>query len=218
MIVVEKKVVEEVEEYKMTTIKYTQKDDCGVFEFTNSHPTIVNAFRREILDEVETFAISDIEMEINTSPLQDETIAHRLGLIPLVSNEKENYINIKEDKAGEIGSKKSVINFSLEKEGKGTILSSDIKFDNSNVRVAIDNIPITKLFKEKDKLKLTGRVILGCGKEHTKWSPAHTYLKESGKDKIQLFVEGFGQLSEKTIFNNVIENFIGRIEKLEAKL
>jgi DNA-directed RNA polymerase I and III subunit RPAC1 len=47
------------------------------------HPSIANAFRRIILSEVPSMAIERVRMMNNTSILQDEFLAHRLGLIPI---------------------------------------------------------------------------------------------------------------------------------------
>ncbi len=44
---------------------------------------MANALRRILISEVPTLAIEFVEFHENTTVLQDEYIAHRLGLIPL---------------------------------------------------------------------------------------------------------------------------------------
>lgn len=50
-----------------------------------------NTLRRIIICEVPTMAIEFVNIKENTSPLHDEFLAHRLGLIPLYSNTVENF-------------------------------------------------------------------------------------------------------------------------------
>lgn len=69
-------------------------------EFVHNHPfdscfslvgidaSTANAFRRILLAEIPTLAIEDVFMFNNTSIVQDEVLAHRLGLIPLKGNRK----------------------------------------------------------------------------------------------------------------------------------
>ena len=47
---------------------------------------IANSFRRILLSEVPTMAIDRVYIYNNTSVIQDEVLAHRIGLIPLKAN------------------------------------------------------------------------------------------------------------------------------------
>lgn len=192
-----------------------QKDDIAVFNFKDTHPTVVNSFRRIILDEVPTFAIEDVEFVKNESPLYDETVAHRLGLVP-ISTDLKSY-NFKQNcKCKGVGCALCEVKMTLKSEGNGYILTDAIKSNDPKVAVVDKEIPITKLFGEK-AIEANLTAVLGRGREHAKWAPAHTYLKQSGKS-IDLFVEPFGQLSAKDIYNNAIDILVAKIKDLEGEL
>ena len=66
-------------------VRRLDKNYCE-FLLTNTDASAANALRRVMLADVPTIAIDLVEIEINTTVLNDEFIAHRLGLIPLVSH------------------------------------------------------------------------------------------------------------------------------------
>lgn len=64
-------------------------DDYCEFVLSNTDVSVANALRRIMIAEVPTIAIDLVEFENNTTVLNDEFLAHRLGLVPLVSDEAD---------------------------------------------------------------------------------------------------------------------------------
>jgi DNA-directed RNA polymerase subunit D len=155
-------------------IKVLEKDDTSMrLLIRGVDIPYVNALRRLITSEVPCMAIDEIVMIENSSVLQDEMIAHRLGLIPL-KTDLESY-NLPEDCPckSEFGCNLCRVTLALDAEAKGgsrTIYSGDMVSENSNIIPISDTIPILKLAKEQ-KIKLEAYARLGKGKNHAKWQP-----------------------------------------------
>ena len=64
---------------------YNKKYDSS-FSLVGIDASVANAFRRILLAEVPTFAIEKVYILNNTSIVQDEILAQRLGLIPLTGS------------------------------------------------------------------------------------------------------------------------------------
>ncbi len=60
-----------------------------VFEMVGVEASIANALRRILLAEVPTVAIETVYYTRNTGIVQDEVLAHRLGLVPLNIDPRE---------------------------------------------------------------------------------------------------------------------------------
>lgn len=67
------------------------KDDFMEFMLSDTDASVANALRRTIIADIPTLAIDLVEIENNTSVLTDEFLAHRLGLIPLVSSKVDDF-------------------------------------------------------------------------------------------------------------------------------
>ena len=146
---------------------------------------LVNAIRRTLIADVPKMAIEDVEFHLgpiraedgkeyeSVSPLFDEMIAHRLGLIPVPTdlalyNPRETCPSCH----GE-GCPNCTIIYSLNKRGPGTVTSGDLEpIGDAKLRPRDPNIPIVKL-GEGQAMLIYATAVLGSGKDHAKWQPTH---------------------------------------------
>lgn len=109
--------------------------------------TLANAIRRYV-HQVPVIAVDSVEITKNDSPLYDETVAHRIGLIPIKQSKKEGNLKLKSNKEGFV--------YSGEMEG--------------DVKVVYDKIPLTLLSKGQE-IELTATTKAGKGSDHSKFLP-----------------------------------------------
>ncbi len=127
-----------------------------------TNETLANSIRRSV-GLVPTMAIDEVEISRNDSPLYDETLAHRLGLVPLKLNK-----TLKEG---------AVLKFKLDSKKEGKIYSGDIKGD---VEVVYDKIPLT-LLNQNQEIKLKGKTKIGIGREHSKFYPGILFYRNANE-------------------------------------
>lgn len=209
---VEPRVAEEAEDHKMKTEKNNNE---LTITFKETHPTLINSIRRTIIDDVPTFAIEDVEFVANDSGLYNEIVAHRLGLVPLKTT-PENYNFKSECKCGGVGCALCEVKLTLKKDEPGYVYSGEIKSNDPETVPVHEEMPVTKLVGEQ-KIEANCTAILGTGKEHAKWAPGHSYLKEE-KDGIKLFIEGFGQYEEEKVYNKALEILQEKLSQLKKEL
>ncbi len=118
--------------------------------------SLANAIRRFVY-QIPVIAIDEVEISKNDSPLYDETIAHRMGLIPIKqSSKKEGKLKLKSNK-------------------EGFVYSGELKGD---VKIVYDKIPITLLTKGQE-IELMAKTKHGKGSEHSKFLPGLFVYRKS---------------------------------------
>lgn len=152
--------------------------------------SFANAVRRIMLSEVPTMAIEKVLIRNNTSIIQDEVLAHRLGLIPILVDPRHfEYKN--EDEINERNTIIFDLKIKCSKSNKGSelevcndkVYSKDIiwipidgqieKFRHNPIKPIHEDILIAKLVPGQE-IDLTLQCHKGIGKDHSKFSPVAT--------------------------------------------
>lgn len=159
---------------KQVEMKVLEKDDKNMrLLIRDVDVPYMNALRRIILSEVPCMAVDEVVMLENSSVMQDETIAHRLGLVPLKTDLDSYSLPEECECKSEFGCNLCRVTLTLDveaKEGTRTVYSGELTSENKDVVPVSDKIPVVKLAKEQ-RLRLEAYARLGKGKNHAKWQP-----------------------------------------------
>jgi len=164
-------------------IQILEKNDLSMrLRIEGTNAAFMNTLRRIIISEVPTMAVDDVVIIENSSTLQDEFLAHRIGLVPL-KTDLETY-NLPENCTckSEFGCNLCRVALILDIEAEDhtiTVYSGDFKSENPSIIPVSDKIPLVKLAPEQ-KIRLEAYARLGKGKDHARWQPvsmcAYKYL------------------------------------------
>ncbi|BGP03313.1 oligosaccharyl transferase glycoprotein complex, beta subunit [Rhodotorula toruloides] len=168
------------------------------FDLVGVDASVANAIRRIVIAEVPTVAVENVYVWNNTSIIQDEVLAQRLGLIPLAidprkldmkktPDEPPTDLNTvvfsliarcerrKDVKKGEtdphkIWSGVEVLSSNLSFSSRG---GQDELFGDRPPKPAIDDILVAKM-RGGQEIVAELHCVKGIGKDHAKWSPVAT--------------------------------------------
>ncbi|KAF7792393.1 hypothetical protein EIP86_003430 [Pleurotus ostreatoroseus] len=188
------------EQEPIVRIRDLKKDRVN-FVLENVDMSVANSFRRVMMADVSTVAIDLVEIETNTTVLPDEYIAHRLGMIPLVSTGCEESMRYSRDctctsfckycsviltlniSCTEADTTVNITSNHLEiltsgldyaePESDGDELAKRVEFFGWPVGKNNPDVPPVLIGKIRigQELKLKCFAKKGVAKEHAKWSP-----------------------------------------------
>lgn len=219
-------------------------DDSHIkFRLSGVSLAYANALRRVIIAEVPTIAIDLVTVRENTTPLHDEFIAQRLGLVPLQSSTVESFA-LKEDCACVEGADvcpNCTVKFILRvKNTAGGVLdvtTAHLEQDAARqehqrlvrpVRYTLAHSPSVERDILLLKLGANQEIDLEClakkglGKEHAKWSPvcvcamrAESAAGRAGQEFV-FEVETTGALKPDEIIDAAFQQMEFKLEGLRA--
>jgi DNA-directed RNA polymerase subunit D len=132
---------------------------------------MVNALRRIMLTEIPAMAIDEVIILKNDSPLYDEILAHRLGMIPL-KTDLDAYKLPNDCECSGFGCPLCQVSLTLEMTNTTNapieIYSGNLNSNDPKIIPVDPNIPIVKIDKN-DQVILEAYAILGIGRNHAKW-------------------------------------------------
>ena len=153
------------------------------FILKNSSPAMANALRRTLLSDIPKMAIDKVEFHLgpimyddkeyeSVTPLFDEIIAHRLGMVP-VPTDLDLFVSQSECTCGGEGCPNCTIMYSLNKIGPCTVYSGDLEpLGNPNLRVKDEFIPIVEL-TDGQAVLIYATAVMGTARKHVKWQVAN---------------------------------------------
>uniref|UniRef100_A0A0P4WSQ0 DNA-directed RNA polymerases I and III subunit RPAC1 n=1 Tax=Scylla olivacea TaxID=85551 RepID=A0A0P4WSQ0_SCYOL len=183
-------------------------------DFIGYDISIINAYRRIILAEVATMAIEKVYMYNNTSIVQDEVLAHRLGLVPLKVDPR--FFEFRNKDETEWGAQDSVkyemkVRCTKNQEASANETNADVLYVNRKVLssslkwVPLGNQP--DIFQESNmqplhqdillakmncghEINLEAFAVKGIGSDHAKFQPGMCWYRMLPEIEITREVEG----------------------------
>jgi len=157
------------------------------FILKNSSPAMANALRRTLLSDIPKMAIDKVEFYLGTkegddgkeyesiTPLFEEIIAHRLGMLPVPTN-LDLFVPQNECTCNGEGCPNCTIIYSINKTGPATVYSSDLvplSGGNSEELKIVDQfIPVVELTQNQG-ITAYAKAVMGTAKKHVKWQVAN---------------------------------------------
>jgi len=158
-------------------------DTKGRFVISDASPEIANSLRRVLIAEVPKMAIETVEFHLgqiqgstedeneeyeSVSPLFDEIVAHRLGLVPVPTDPQLHGFKKDCTCKGE-GCPNCTIMYRLDKKGPCDVFSGDLEpLGDATLRVKDELIPIVRL-GPRQAILAYAFAELGIGKTHAKF-------------------------------------------------
>jgi len=134
---------------------------------------LANALRRTMISELPCMTIDDIFFFDNSSVLPDETLAHRLGLVPLTTDLDSYALPDRCECKSELGCSRCRVVLTLDVKADAeprTVYSGDLVSEDPKIRPASPDIELVKL-APRQSVKFEAYARLGVGKTHAKWQP-----------------------------------------------
>lgn len=200
----------------MPSLDIVSKDDKHMSIRLKDVPLqYANALRRICLNGIPVFAIDTVEIAENSSVMADEGLAHRLALVPLLTDLSRYVEPSKCECEGDAGCSNCRVMLVLDSgdvDTTRTVVSGELVSEDEDIRPVSANIPLVDLAPGQ-KVKLEAYARLGRGSEHAKWNASNVAtLVDADKDDSKILtVETAGALTPEQIVMTAVSELSTRL-------
>jgi DNA-directed RNA polymerase alpha subunit len=192
--------------------------------------SLCNSLRRIMISDIPTIAIDVVKILKNTSILPDETISHRVGLIPIkiFNKDTENqldpdtklYIELDTSGINDIGtstgtSTKDIGTSTKDGTSIKTIFSNSLIIKNKSSDFEIPPDYIIAKIKRGQEIKLTAIATVNTGYAHAKWSPSCGVSFIENENEFVFNIESTSALPPRDIFIRSVSILKEKLEELK---
>lgn len=200
----------------MYSVEVLSRDDNRISVRLRGFPRqYANALRRICLNGIPIMAVDTVDIVENASVLADEGLAHRLGLVPLIT--VRDRLNTPEscdcDREGGCANCRVLLTLDSGSVGETTTLTTArISSDNPAVRPVSDDIPIVVLAPSQ-RVMVECHARLGRGSDHAKWNASSISVLTGAEDEgMTLTVESTGAMDPAEILLAGIDELLERLK------
>jgi DNA-directed RNA polymerase subunit L len=185
---------------------YELKRNTATFTLTPIHVAYANTLRRLLMTGVETAAFradmkngttSDVVIEENDTPMTNEMLAHRIGLLPISIDKPLDAdlaaltftIDVKahKDRYRDVTCRDFIITKAREEGREPVVLEYDQFFPEHPI--TRETCLIATLAPGEGRVKLVAKASLGTGRENARFQPtsqcSYVYTRDEDPDKIE---------------------------------
>ena len=162
-----------------------------IMRVKNASDALINTFRQYLISETPSLAIDFVEILSNESPLPDELLAHRLGLLPLLTIDPAEFVEPMQCSCSDYCSKCAVL-FAMDFcATHSAVITSDALEKSAEYTAncpgaettVFAGMPLTKV-RANARVELRAIARVGRGREHAKFSPVVVAAYHTEKDVV----------------------------------
>ncbi|KAL5974343.1 hypothetical protein ACLOJK_031007 [Asimina triloba] len=156
--------------FRVDIIRLTE--DEIEFDMVGIDAALANAFRRILIAELPTMAIEKVLVANNTSVINDEVLAHRLGLVPIKADPRLFEYPSENGSANETNT--IVFKLDVKCPKGGARMKGVVSYHELAVVVFLADVSFQTVLGPGQAIELEAHAVKGMGKTHAKWSPVAT--------------------------------------------
>lgn len=184
-----------------------RKGNTIIFILKNINLGLANALRRVLIADIPTYSIDLVTFYRNDSLLDDEFIAHRLGMVVISSGNYNTEIKLND------------IKLNIENDGYDPIdITTDMIISN-DIKLLYPKTLLTKIHRNQG-INLIATIKSGTGSEHAKWNPVCGISMEQIGEDVKFNLEGTGAIDNIEIIKtglNILDKKLSEIDNLISK-